>query len=65
MAEMFPRGDKGLTNVSLTTKDWRVLQRLRDKRGESFKCGVIVHTGHQTIPLGDRLFAVPLSALWA
>ncbi len=53
------------TNVSLSTKDWRALQRLRDKRGDSFKCGVIVHTGHQTIPLGDRLFAVPLSALWA
>lgn len=51
--------------VSLSKKDWRVLEKLRDKRGEGFKCGVIIHTGHQTVPLGDRLFAVPLSALWA
>ncbi len=53
------------TNVSLSRKDWRALEKLRDKRGESFKCGVVIHTGKQTVPLGDRLFAVPLSGLWA
>lgn len=46
-------------------KDWRVLAKLRERRGSSFRCGVIVYTGAQTVPLGDRLFAVPLSALWA
>ncbi|HET9593208.1 MAG TPA: ATP-binding protein [Solirubrobacterales bacterium] len=51
--------------VSLQRKDWRALEKLRDKRGSDFKCGVVVHTGSQTIPLGDRLFAVPLSGLWA
>jgi len=57
--------EKIKTNVSLSRKDWRVLEKLRDKRGDSFKCGVVIHTGRQTIPLGDRLFAVPLSGLWA
>jgi predicted AAA+ superfamily ATPase len=52
-------------NVSLSRKDWRALEKLRDKRGDSFKCGVVIHTGKQTVPLGDRLFAVPLSGLWA
>jgi predicted AAA+ superfamily ATPase len=52
------------TNVSLSRKDWRVLEKLRDKRGDGFKCGLVIHTGTQTEPLGDRLFAVPLSALW-
>jgi len=45
--------------------DWRVLAKLRDKRGDGFRCGVIVYTGEQTIPLGDRLFAVPLAGVWA
>jgi uncharacterized protein len=53
------------TNVSLSRRNWRALEKLRDKRGDSFKCGVVVHTGGQTVPLGDRLFAVPLSGLWA
>jgi predicted AAA+ superfamily ATPase len=53
------------TNVSLSRKDWRVLEKLRDKQGDNFKCGVVIHTGRQTVPLGDRLFAVPLSGLWA
>jgi len=51
--------------VSLQRKDWRALEKLRDKRDSDFKCGVVIHTGSQTIPLGDRLFAVPLSGLWA
>jgi predicted AAA+ superfamily ATPase len=53
------------STVSLSRKDWRALEKLRDKRGSDFKCGVVVHTGQQTVPLGDRLFAVPLSGLWA
>jgi predicted AAA+ superfamily ATPase len=51
--------------VSLQRKDWRALEKLRDKRGSDFKCGIVIHTGSQTVPLGDRLFAVPLSGLWA
>jgi hypothetical protein len=26
---------------------------------------VVIYTGEQTVPLGDRLWAVPLSGLWA
>jgi len=51
--------------VSLARKDWRVLEKLRDKRGDAFRCGVVLYAGAQTVPLGDRLFAVPLSGLWA
>ena len=31
----------------------------------SFKAGVVIYAGEQTIPLGDRLWAVPYSGLWA
>jgi uncharacterized protein len=51
--------------ASIDDRDWRSLARLRDARDRSFRCGVLVYTGAQTIPLGDRLFAVPLSGLWA
>lgn len=52
-------------SVSLSKSDWRTLAKVRDRLGDRFNCGVIVHTGEQTVPLGDRLYAVPLSALWA
>lgn len=52
-------------NATLRVKDWRQLAKLRDARSESFRCGVLFYTGDKTIPLGDRLFAVPLSGLWA
>ena len=51
--------------ATVSEKDWRVLKKLRDKRGDSFQCGVVLYTGAQTVPLGNRLFAVPLSGLWS
>ena len=51
--------------ATLTHSDWRWLEQLRDACGASFKAGVIVHAGAQTVPLGDRLWAVPYAALWA
>lgn len=52
-------------NATIKDRDWRVLARLRDARSKSFRCGILFYTGAQTVPLGDRLFAVPLSGLWA
>ena len=37
---------------------------LRDERGERFRSGVLLYAGERTLPLGDRLWAVPISALW-
>lgn len=51
--------------ASMDERDWRSLAKLRDRRSKNFKCGIVVYTGAQTIPLGDRLFAMPLSGLWA
>jgi predicted AAA+ superfamily ATPase len=45
--------------------DWRALAKLRDALGDRFRAGVIVYAGEQTIPLGDRLRAMPVSGLWA
>lgn len=51
--------------ATLTAKDWRWLAKLRDARGSAFRAGVIVASVAQTTPLGDRLWAVPYSGLWA
>jgi uncharacterized protein len=45
--------------------DWKWVARLRDQHKHRFAAGVVLYTGAQTIPLGDRLWAVPLSGLWA
>ncbi len=51
-------------SASITERDWRVMRKLRDDRPGLFKAGVVLYTGRQTIPLGDRLWAVPISGLW-
>lgn len=43
----------------------RAMEKLRDKTGTRFKAGVVVCTCEHTVPLGDRLWAIPLSGLWA
>jgi predicted AAA+ superfamily ATPase len=52
-------------SATLTAKDWKWLTALRDARGKRFKSGIVIHAGEQTIPLGDRLWAVPYAGLWA
>ena len=31
----------------------------------AFRAGVLLHTGHQNVKVGDRLFMVPIDSLWA
>jgi predicted AAA+ superfamily ATPase len=47
------------------SRDFRGLEELRDARGDAFVAGVVIHPGEQTLPFGDRLWALPVSALWA
>ncbi len=44
--------------------DARHLAFLRDRLGDRFRCGVVLHTGKQQLNVGDRLYALPVSALW-
>ena len=47
------------------TSDFIGLRYLRDKLGNRFKGGVVLHTGADTLPFGDRLAAVPVAGLWS
>lgn len=51
-------------SASLSPRDFRGLEELRESRGDSFVAGVVIHAGEQTLPFGDRLWALPVSALW-
>ena len=45
--------------------DFAGLRQLREKLGERFACGVVLYTGERALPFGDRLWVVPLAALWS
>jgi uncharacterized protein len=45
--------------------DFRGLKRLRELLGPRFHSGVVLYDGEHVLPFGERLLAVPLSALWA
>ncbi|MGH3923328.1 MAG: hypothetical protein ACRDTT_10740, partial [Pseudonocardiaceae bacterium] len=47
-----------------TERHARTLATFRDRFGPRFTVGLVIHTGAHTLPLGDRLWAVPISALW-
>ena len=46
-----------------TTADARHLAWLRDQLGERFAAGFVVHTGGDTFPLSERVWAVPMHDL--
>ncbi|MDR1513316.1 MAG: DUF4143 domain-containing protein [Propionibacteriaceae bacterium] len=47
-----------------TAHDARHLAWLRDATSDVFVRGFVLHTGAMTFPLGDRLWALPIAALW-
>lgn len=40
------------------------LMALRDRLGDRFVAGVVLHEGNRRIPFGDRLWLLPISDLW-
>ncbi|HKI02045.1 MAG TPA: ATP-binding protein [Thermoanaerobaculia bacterium] len=45
-------------------KDVRVLQDLADALGPRFVRGVVLYTGERAVPFSDKIFALPVQALW-
>ena len=51
--------------ASLTHRDGQGLARLAERCGDDFQYGILLYTGQDLLPLGDkRMFAVPLNELW-
>ena len=50
---------------SVATADLRGLRKIRDHARARFTAGVVLYTGEDTVHLDDRIWAVPISGLWA
>jgi predicted AAA+ superfamily ATPase len=51
--------------ATVTAGDFKGLRKLSAACGEDFRLGVVLYDGEQTVPFGDRMFAAPISCLWA
>jgi predicted AAA+ superfamily ATPase len=51
-------------SATVIEADFRALRKLRDTSGRRFICGVVLYDGEASVGFGDRLFAVPIRALW-
>ncbi len=51
--------------ASLSTSDSLGLRYLRDRLGERFVAGAILYTGRATLGVSERIWALPLAALWS
>jgi predicted AAA+ superfamily ATPase len=51
--------------TSPTMADFSGLRALADAAGGAFHRGVLLHTGTVTVPFGEGMWAMPVSALWS
>ena len=51
-------------SATVTSGDFKGLRGIAEAAGDRFVRGVVLYTGSQVIPFGERLYALPLSALW-
>jgi uncharacterized protein len=49
---------------SADQSDTSGLRFLRERLGDRFECGILLHTGPITARFSDRVWAVPVAALW-
>jgi predicted AAA+ superfamily ATPase len=45
--------------------DFKNLTNCKELLGDKFKKGIVIYTGKDIIPFGDRLWAVPVNYLWS
>lgn len=51
-------------SATVKESDLRGLKKLAGIAGDQFRMGVLLYDGTEAMPLGDRLWAAPLSSLW-
>lgn len=51
-------------SATVRRNDLKGLKKLAELAGERFKLGVLLYDGDQTVPLGDGIWAAPISTLW-
>lgn len=51
-------------SATVTSSDFKGLRGIAEAAGDRFVRGVVLYTGSQVIPFGERLYALPMSVLW-
>jgi predicted AAA+ superfamily ATPase len=63
-----PSGDVVAIEVkaaeTVRAEDFRGIRRLARRLGDRLIAGIVLHAGQQSLPFGERLRALPISALW-
>jgi len=52
------------SSESVDPRDFKGMRYLKEKAGKKFLQGIVLYAGHQVVPFGDDLFAVPIECLW-
>ena len=52
-------------SATVSSSDVKHLRLLQVKLGDRFAAGVILYLGDRVVPLGDRLWALPVTVLWS
>jgi hypothetical protein len=51
-------------SATVRARDFRGLVHMRERVGTRLVAGVVLYAGEQTLPFGEGMWALPLSALW-
>jgi predicted AAA+ superfamily ATPase len=51
--------------ATMADADFRGLHNFAAIAGKRLRAGIVLYAGRETLPFGDRMWAVPLEALWA
>lgn len=51
-------------SATVESKDFKGLRHLQETEAEKFQRGIVLYSGREVAPFGERLFAVPLSMWW-
>lgn len=52
-------------SATVAASDFAALAALREQLGRQFRGGAVLYPGEKIVPFGDKLWLVPVSALWA
>ena len=50
--------------ATVRSRDFNGLRHLASRVGDGFAAGTVLYTGREPLSFGDRLWALPVSALW-
>ena len=53
------------SGATVSRHDFRWLAKLRDRLGDTFVQGIVLYAGTSVASFGDRLIALPITALWS